>query len=181
MLIFYIPGVTPSGKIELLIFVSRNNFENLKEIKMKKVIITIILIIAAYIAFPYIRFMFLSDEGRIAQKIKDAIHSVETSSVSGVAVILAEDFIAEEGMDKNNFKLLLLSLFKSYKEPRIETMTMNISIGDGKKEAAVQYRGKVTAMPENSATAQSQVLEFKFYLKKYDKGGWLIYKYDELR
>ena len=148
---------------------------------MKKIIITIILLIAAYIAFPYIRFMFLSDEGKIAQKIKDAIQSAEASSAAGVAVILAEDFIAEEGMDKNNFKLLLLSLFKSYKNPRIETMTTKISIGEDKKEAAVQYRGKVTATPENSTTAQSQVLEFKFYFKKYDKVGWLIYKYDEIR
>jgi hypothetical protein len=125
--------------------------------------------------------MFLSDEGRIAQRIKDAIYSVEASSASGVEGILAEDFIAEEGMDKNNFKLLLLSLFKSYKNPKIETMSMKITLGEGKKEAMVQYRGKVTATPENSATAQSQVLEFKFHFKKYDKGGWLIFKYDEIR
>lgn len=148
---------------------------------MKKAVITIIIIIAACVAYPYLRFIFLNDEGKIAQKIKDAIHSAEASSAAGVAGILAEDFTAEEGMDKNNFKLLLLSLFKSYKKPRIETMTTAISLGEGKKEAVVQYRGKVTATPENSTTAQSQVLEFKFYFKKYDKGGWLIYKYDEIR
>jgi len=148
---------------------------------MKKVIVLIIALVAAYFAYPYVRFMFLNDEGRIAQKIKDAIYSVESASSAGVAKILAEDFTAEEGMDKNNFKLLLLSLFKSYKNPRVETMIMKISLDGDKKEAVVEYRGKLTARPENTPTVQSQVLEFKFHFKKYEKGGWLMYKYDEVK
>jgi hypothetical protein len=123
--------------------------------------------------------MFLSDEGKISRKINDAIYSAEASSANGVAGILSEDFTAEE-LDKNNFKLLLLSLFKSYKKPAIETINLKITLAEGKKEALAEYRGKVTATPENSSTAQSRVLEFKFYFKKYDKGGWLIYKYEEV-
>ncbi len=146
---------------------------------MKKALITIIVLIAVCIAYPYLKFMLLSDEGKISQKIKDAIHSAEVSSANGVAGILSEDFTAEE-LDKNNFKLLLLSLFKSYKKPAIETINLKITLAEGKKEALAEYRGKVTATPENSSTAQSRVLEFKFYFKKYDKGGWLIYKYEEV-
>ena len=148
---------------------------------MKKYIMITILLISAYFAFPYVYFMFLNDEGQIAQKIKNAIYSAEAESAGGVAKILAEDFTGEEGMDKNNFKLLLMSLFKSFKEPKIETMIVKVSLDAGKKEATVQYRGKITTRPENIVTRQSTILEFKFYFKKYEKGGWLIYKYDEIR
>jgi len=148
---------------------------------MKKSIIIITLLIAAYFAYPHILFLFLSDEGQIAQKIKTAVYASESSSPGGIAKILADDFAGEEGIDKNGFKLLLMSLFKSFKEPKIETMILKVSLGGDKKDAAVQYRGKITFRPETSPTRQSVILEFKFYFKKYEKGGWLIYKYDEIK
>jgi len=149
--------------------------------KMKKIVIIAILLIAAYFAYPFVYFMLLNDEGQIAQKIKNTINSVEAANINGIAKLLAEDFIGEESVDKNGFKLLLMSLFKSFKEPKVETMILKVSLDAGKKEATVQYRGKLMARPENNPTRQAVILEFKFYFKKYERGGWLIYKYDEIK
>jgi len=149
--------------------------------KLKLAVTILAALIAAYLLYYAVRNFYLSDEDRVANRIGQAISAAMNNDTKGVVSVIAPEFISEDGLNKGDFQMFIFAQFRAYSGIKIQTLEQKIELDKKNGTALVAYKGRLTATENGSKQTMGDTLSFKLHFKKYDDGGWLINKMEEVK